>query len=103
MKFTVRSTGSALCSAGADTVNEVIGDKGDRAMKNRPLRRYHSIRSEDGDVLDEKALERLLDARERPEPPLRTANTRKSIEHHLERQRLKRSIADYDWGDDWGR
>lgn len=49
--------------------------------------------------LNDARLEDLLDVEGRPRAPLRTANARKSLEHHRERQRLKRHIADFDFAE----
>jgi hypothetical protein len=50
-------------------------------------------------LLEDRHLEEVLDTEGRQNAPLRTDNARKSLEHYLERQRLKRSIADFDWPD----
>lgn len=68
-------------------------------MGDKNLHQYICIRPEDRKLLDEHQLEGLIDARARRNAPLRTGNVRKSIEHHQERQRLKRNIADFDWVD----
>lgn len=68
-------------------------------MANKHLHEYVCIKPEDRKLLDEQQLEKLIDARGRNNAPLRTDNIRKSIEHHMERQRLKRNIADFEWVD----
>ncbi len=60
---------------------------------------YVCIKADDRKFLDEDHLEEVLDTQGRKNAPRRTANVRKSIEHHLERQRLKRNIADFDLHD----
>lgn len=60
---------------------------------------YICIKKDDSKFLEENHLEDALDTAGRKNAPLRTDNLRKSIEHHLERQRLKRNIADFDWRD----
>lgn len=69
-------------------------------MRTKPSHEYICLNEQDKKFLEEDHLETLLDAHERKNVPIRTANIRKSIEHHLERQRLKRHIADFDWEDD---
>lgn len=68
-------------------------------MADKHLHQYICIKPEDRELLDEHQLEDLIDARGRRNAPLRTGNVRKSVEHHLERKRLKRNIADFDWAE----
>lgn len=68
-------------------------------MANKVPHEYVCLRQDDKKFLEEHHLEDLLDTEGRQNAPLRTPNVRKSIEHHLERQRLKKNIADFDWGD----
>lgn len=65
-------------------------------MGNRSRHDLICLNEQDSSLLEDGYLERLLDPEGREHVPLRTANARKSIEHHLERQRLKRHIADLD-------
>jgi hypothetical protein len=60
---------------------------------------YVCISKNDNELLEDHHLEEILDTEERGGAPLRTCNARKSLEHHLERQRLKKRIADFDWWD----
>jgi hypothetical protein len=83
----------------ADSPDDPPDEQEERVVGNKHLHEYVCIRPEDRKLLDERQLEKLIDARGRSNAPLRTDNIRKSIEHHLERQRLKRYIADFDWGD----
>lgn len=66
---------------------------------NKQSHEYICLNEHDQKYLDESYLEGLLDTRERQNVPIRSDNVRKSIEHHLERQRLKREIADFDWNE----
>jgi hypothetical protein len=66
-------------------------------MSNKSSHEYICLNKSDEDYLEDHNLEDLLDTQERKNAPLRTENIRKSIEHHLERQRLKQRIADFDW------
>lgn len=68
-------------------------------MASKTPHEYVCINQDDSKFLDEHHLEDLLDTKGRKNAPLRTENLRKSIEHHLERQRLKKNIADFDLGD----
>lgn len=68
-------------------------------MADKHLHEYVCIKPEDRELLEEHQLEDLIDARGRRNAPLRTDNVRKSVEHHLERKRLKRNIADFDWAE----
>lgn len=66
-------------------------------MSNKSSHEYICLNKNDSDYLEDHNLEDQLDAHERKNAPLRTKNIRKSIEHHLERRRLKQRIADFDW------
>ncbi len=66
-------------------------------MGNKSSHEYICLNKNDMDYLEDHNLEDQLDTDERKNAPLRTENIRKSIEHHLERQRLKQRIADFDW------
>ncbi len=66
-------------------------------MRNKPSHEFVCLNKEDEKLLEDHNLEDLLDTLDRKNAPLRTQNVRKSIEHHLERQRLKQRIADFDW------
>ena len=66
-------------------------------MRNKSSHEYICLNKNDIDYLEDHNLEDQLDTHERQNAPLRTENIRKSIEHHLERQRLKQQIADFDW------
>lgn len=68
-------------------------------MANKNAHQYVCLKKEDRKFLEERHLEEILDTQGRKNVPLRSNNVRKSIEHHLERQRLKRYIADFDLGD----
>lgn len=68
-------------------------------MASKHPHEYVCLKQDDNKFLEEHHLEDLLDARGRKGAPLRTGNPRKSIEHHLERRRLKKDIADFDWQD----
>lgn len=60
---------------------------------------YICLDENQNELLEDRHLEEILDTQGRPDAPLRTRNARKSLEHHLERQQLKKSIADFDWLD----
>lgn len=66
-------------------------------MRNKPSHEYICFNKNDEPFLEDHNLEDLLDTEERQNAPLRTGNIRKSVERHLERQRLKQRIADLDW------
>jgi hypothetical protein len=68
-------------------------------MGNRNRHDYICLNRRNSPFLDDAQLEDLLDVGERKHAPLRTDNARKSLEHHRERQRLKRHIADFDFAD----
>lgn len=70
-------------------------------MGNKNSRDYVCLNKNDEKFLEETYLEDLLDVEGRKNVPVRSDNIRKSIEHHLERQRLKKNIADFDWLDDY--
>ncbi|MCC6301932.1 MAG: hypothetical protein IT489_03925 [Gammaproteobacteria bacterium] len=65
-------------------------------MGNRSRHDFVCLNERDRSLLEDGYLENLLDPEGREHAPLRTANARKSLEHHLERQRLKQHIADLD-------
>lgn len=66
-------------------------------MRNKSTHEYICLNKNDEQFLEDHNLEDLLDTHDRKNAPLRTENVRKSIEHHLERRRLKQRIADFDW------
>jgi hypothetical protein len=68
-------------------------------MASKHPHEYVFLKQDDNRFLDEDQLENMLDARGRKGEPQRDRNPRKSIEHHLERRRLKKDIADFDWSD----
>ena len=68
-------------------------------MAARPHHRYICLNEDHTKLLEDRHLEDILDTQDRPDTPLRTRNARKSLEHYMERQRLKESIADFDWPD----
>ena len=69
------------------------------ASKNSHV--YVCLNKNDSKFLEETHLEDLLDVEGRKNVPVRTENIRKSIEHHLERKRLKQQIVDFDLEDDY--
>ena len=54
----------------------------------------------DKSFLEETDIEEILDVEDRKNVPVRTGNVRKSIEHFLERQRLKKHIMDFYFDDE---
>lgn len=70
-------------------------------MGNKNTREYVCLNKNDQEFLEETHLEDLLDIEDRKNVPVRGENIRKSIEHHLERQQLKKNIADFDWFDEY--
>jgi len=69
-------------------------------MGNKTPHDYICLNENDSKFLEETHLEDLLDVEGRTNVPVRTGNTRKSIEHHLERKRLKQQIVDFDLYDE---
>lgn len=70
-------------------------------MGNKSSHNYVCLNKNDKTFLEETDLEEILDVEERKDVPLRTDNVRKSIERHLERERLKQNIADFDFRDEY--
>jgi len=71
-------------------------------MGSRFRHDYVCLNRQDNSYLEDGHLEDLLDVEGRTQAPLRTGNARKSLEHHRERQRLKRHIADFDFTGEYG-
>ena len=70
-------------------------------MAGKNSHNYICLNKNDSKFLEETHLEDLLDVEGRKNVPVRTENVRKSIEHHLERKRLKQQIVDFDLEDDY--
>lgn len=70
-------------------------------MVSKSTHNYVCLNKNDKSFLEETNLEEILDVEERKDIPLRTENVRKSIEHHQERQRLKKRIIDFDFKDEY--
>jgi len=68
-------------------------------MGDRHRHDYICLDRHNRSFLKDARLEDLLDVEGRSRAPLRTTNARKSLEHHRERQRLKRLIADFDFSE----
>jgi hypothetical protein len=61
-------------------------------------KKKHSIiclNKNDMTFLKEADIEEILDVEDRKNVPIRTGNVRKSIEHYLERRKLKELIIDF--------
>jgi|GEM_PF-3317726 len=69
-------------------------------MGNKSMHDYICLNKKDKEFLENTYLEDLLDVEDRKKVPLKNDNVRKSIEHHLERQRLKTQIIDFDFFDE---
>ncbi len=69
-------------------------------MGNKSIHDYICLNKKDKEFLENTYLEDLLDVEDRKRVPLKNDNIRKSIEHHLERQRLKTQIIDFDFFDE---
>jgi len=69
-------------------------------MSNKSIHDYICLNKKDKEFLENTYLEDLLDVEDRKRVPLKNDNIRKSIEHHLERQRLKTQIIDFDFFDE---
>ncbi len=67
---------------------------------NKSTREYICLNKKDKEFLENTYLEDLLDVEGRKNVPVKQENVRKAIEHHLERQQLKRQIIDFDLYDD---
>lgn len=70
-------------------------------MGSKSTHTYICLNKNDKNFLEETDLEEILDVEERKNIPLRTDNVRKSIERHMERQRLKKNIADFDFQEEY--
>jgi hypothetical protein len=70
-------------------------------MGSKTSHTYVCLNKNDKTFLEETNLEEVLDIEERKDVPLRTENVRKSIERHMERKRLKKNIADFDFKDEY--
>lgn len=70
-------------------------------MGNKSTHIHVCLNKNDKTFIEETNLEEILDVEERKDIPLRTENVRKSIEHHMERQQLKKNIIDFDFKDEY--
>ncbi len=69
------------------------------ANQHKSSHEYICLNKKDREFLEKTYLEDLLDVEGRKNVPIRKDNVRKAIEHHLERQQLKRQIMDFDLRD----
>lgn len=67
---------------------------------NKTMHDYVCLNKKDREFLDNTYLEDLLDVEGRKNVPVKKENVRKAVEHHLERQQLKRQIIDFDLYDE---
>ena len=66
---------------------------------DKSIHDYVCLNKKDKEFLENTYLEDLLDVEGRKGVPVKKENVRKAIEHHLERQRLKTQIIDFDFQD----